>query len=243
MQPHDKGDFELEVTLRGATNEELLTDLSVTARGIGRNTLTMEQYNRHGTGHAATFVRRFGSWPKALELAGLEPSRSKIGITNEELFDNLRELWVALGRQPRYGDVRSPESRYSAGTYAHRFGSWTRALSSFVNWAKAESVSEIPHGQTTALPENLAPAIETTRTNRQPSDRQRFSILLRDGFACTSCGASPLSTRGTELHVDHVLPWSKGGETEDANLATKCRQCNLGKGDLLEDVGRDSTSD
>jgi hypothetical protein len=36
--------------------------------------------------------RRFGSWSKALELAGLQPSRSKIGISDDELFENVKSL-------------------------------------------------------------------------------------------------------------------------------------------------------
>ena len=72
------------------------------------------------------------------------------------------------------------------------------------------------------------------RTRREVSDRQRFRILVRDGFRCRACGASPLTQAGVELHVDHVLPWSKGGETTDDNLLTmqavqfgqgKCVRC------------------
>ncbi|MDE2391146.1 MAG: HNH endonuclease, partial [Rhodospirillales bacterium] len=51
--------------------------------------------------------------------------------------------------------------------------------------------------------------------------------------ACQSCGASPQKERGVELHVDHVLPWSRGGETLEENLRTKCQQCNLGKGNAF----------
>ncbi len=238
MQPQDKMRFELELTLKGATDEQLLKYMVDTSRQLGRDTLTMEEYNRHGVGHSTTFVRRFGSWPKALELAGLEPSRSKIGITDEELFDNLKEVWVSLGRQPRYGEVRTPVSRYSAGTYENRFGSWQNALRCFVDWVNAESDSETPASDALVWPRTPDQQTETPsvrRTNRQPTERQRFRILLLDGFRCTSCGASPLSDRGTELHVDHVVPWSKGGETEDHNLTTKCKKCNLGKGNMFED--------
>ncbi len=34
---------------------------------------------------------------------------------------------------------------------------------------------------------------------------------------------------GVELHVDHTVPWSKGGETVLGNLRTLCSDCNLGK--------------
>ena len=32
------------------------------------------------------------------------------------------------------------------------------------------------------------------------------------------------------LHVDHVIPWSSGGETIPENLRAACSDCNLGKG-------------
>lgn len=71
------------------------------------------------------------------------------------------------------------------------------------------------------------------RTRREISERLRFRILVRDGFACQACGASPLKTRGVELHVDHIIPWDKGGETVDENLQCKCIKCNLGKGNAF----------
>jgi 5-methylcytosine-specific restriction endonuclease McrA len=33
--------------------------------------------------------------------------------------------------------------------------------------------------------------------------------------------------------VDHIVPWSKGGETILENLRTLCSKCNLGKGNVL----------
>ena len=57
--------------------------------------------------------------------------------------------------------------------------------------------------------------------------RMRFAVLKRDGFACTYCGAHG---EGVQLHVDHVLPEARGGETKMGNLRTACRDCNLGKG-------------
>ena len=56
--------------------------------------------------------------------------------------------------------------------------------------------------------------------------KTRFAILERDGFMCIYCGKN--GTEGT-LHVDHVVPVSKGGETTEDNLVTACVECNLGK--------------
>lgn len=56
----------------------------------------------------------------------------------------------------------------------------------------------------------------------------RFSVLKRDNFRCTYCGASP-KDGVTLLHVDHILAKSKGGGDNLENLTTACEQCNLGK--------------
>ena len=226
--------FELKKTLRGSSDKELLAELQRCAEGLGRDTITMREYDDVGLGHSSTFIRRFGSWPQALESAGLSPSRSKIGITNEELFDNLRSVWTTLGRQPSYAEIKQPLSSYSAGTYEKRFGTWTKALEAFVHWVNTDDTTDIENSfDTSVLAETTQPSVNR-RTKRDISDRQRFRILMRDGFVCTSCGASPLKSRGVELQVDHILPWSKGGETTDDNLATKCAQCNLGKGNAFD---------
>lgn len=227
--------FELDESLRGAPDEELLEDLRRGAKALGRETITMAEYEEVGKAHPSTIQRRFGSWSRALKLAGLQPSRSKIGISDEELFENVKSLWISLGRQPRYTEVKAPSSVFSAGTYENRFGSWSKALGRFVEWVNSDSRNQSQE----YVEEQSATDITTQtlsakrRTRREISDRQRFRILVRDGFRCKSCGASPLIRPGVELHVDHILPWSKGGETTDDNLESKCSQCNLGKGNAF----------
>lgn len=226
--------FELEESLRGASDEELLEDLRRSAKGLGRETITFSEYEKIGKAHPSTIQRRFDSWTQALKLAGLQPSRSKIGITDDELFENIKSLWISLGRQPRYSEVRASTSQFSAGTYENRFGSWSKALGLFVAWVNSDSPEQpqpdVEEKQSTAV--RIASA--KRRTRREISDRQRFRILVKDGFRCKSCGASPLTMSGVELHVDHILPWSKGGETTDDNLEAKCKQCNLGKGNAFD---------
>ena len=229
--------FELEENARGASDEELLEDLRRCAKAIGRNTVTMREYDAIGKAHSQTIRQRFGSWPNALERAGLQPSRSKIGITDEELFENIKSLWISLGRQPRRAEVKTPGSRFSSGPYEKRFGSWSNALREFVAWVNSDSPGQPQQQEATPNQGEAESTVQTgsakRRTRREISERQRFRILVRDGFRCRACGVSPLVQPGVELHVDHILPWSKGGETTDDNLETKCKQCNLGKGDAF----------
>jgi 5-methylcytosine-specific restriction endonuclease McrA len=71
-------------------------------------------------------------------------------------------------------------------------------------------------------------------TKRDPDIRLRWRVMSRDSFRC-KCGRSPSTHSGTVLHVDHIHPWSKGGETTLDNLQTLCERCNLGKGNLSAD--------
>lgn len=61
---------------------------------------------------------------------------------------------------------------------------------------------------------------------------KRFDIFRRDGFTCLYCGKQPPEV---VLHIDHVLPVSKGGTNDETNLVTACADCNLGKSDKLLD--------
>ena len=71
------------------------------------------------------------------------------------------------------------------------------------------------------------------RTPRDINDRLRFKVLKRDNFKCVCCGKSPAIDSNVQLHVDHIIPWSKGGETVMENLQTLCSKCNLGKSNVL----------
>lgn len=69
-------------------------------------------------------------------------------------------------------------------------------------------------------------------TSRVPSLRLRFQVFKRDNFRCVKCGRSPAITPDVELHIDHIKPYSKGGETMLDNLQTLCKDCNIGKSDI-----------
>lgn len=51
----------------------------------------------------------------------------------------------------------------------------------------------------------------------------RNRILDRDGNKCVLCGSDK------KLEIDHVLPFSKGGKTDESNLQTLCKKCNIKK--------------
>lgn len=74
---------------------------------------------------------------------------------------------------------------------------------------------------------------EKVQKSREPSKRLRFQVLARDEFTCKYCGASPRKDSSVSLHIDHIIPWSKGGKTTLSNLQTLCAACNLGKSNII----------
>ena len=64
---------------------------------------------------------------------------------------------------------------------------------------------------------------------KQISKRTRFDVLKRDKFTCQYCGKS---APDVVLHIDHIVPVSKGGTNDIINLVTSCAECNLGKSNI-----------
>ena len=213
--------FELEPVKRYVTDDDLIDDLKLVASEIGSNKVTVRQYNNHGQYSAETFRVRFGSWYKALELAQLESASTKINISDEELLESLANLWILLGRQPRYRDLQSDLSNFSPQTYARAFGSFRAALEAFVSWANEDDELSAPE---------ISKSSPKKRTPRTANWRLRTQVLMRDGATCKMCGARPED--GVKLHVDHVVPYAKGGETVLENLQVLCERCNIGKSDI-----------
>lgn len=77
-----------------------------------------------------------------------------------------------------------------------------------------EVPSEIPH-----------PVGAENKYNHKPITKaQRQRIFSRDKQKCQKCGSRK------NLHIDHVVPVSKGGSSDDENLQTLCQACNISKG-------------
>jgi len=72
-----------------------------------------------------------------------------------------------------------------------------------------------------------APTWQDRYANRRVPDCMRAVVLLRDGARCRKC------RRAINLEMDHIVPVSKGGKTEESNLQTLCRRCNRAKSKKL----------
>jgi len=67
------------------------------------------------------------------------------------------------------------------------------------------------------------PTWQDRLANRRVPDSLRAAVLVRDGGRCRRC------RRAVNLEMDHIVPVSKGGKTEESNLQVLCRRCNRAK--------------
>lgn len=74
--------------------------------------------------------------------------------------------------------------------------------------------------------ELLRKPIKSVELRKGISLKIRFEILKRDNFHCVLCGQD---AKETKLVIDHILPVTKGGTNDTANLRTTCMACNHGK--------------
>jgi Homing endonuclease associated repeat/HNH endonuclease len=220
--------FELKPYNRNTPNQELLDDLKNVASRLGREKITRSKYDENGKYSSGTFERRFGNWNKALEKAGLQINVQR-DISDLELFENIEGVWLQLGRQPLYIEIKQPLSKYSTTPYEKRFGSWLKALEDFVAFINTD------YEQKVEINENISDKSQNVeiefkhKTKRQPSERLKVQVLMRDGNKCRLCGCL---VTGDNIHFDHIKPWSKGGETVLENIQVLCEMHNLAKGNL-----------
>lgn len=212
-------------------DQELLNDLKDVANKLKRNNLTSREYDEIGKFTSGTIHRRFGNWNKALQKAGLELTVNR-NIAEKDLFENLEQVWINLGRQPTDREMRQPISRFSKNPYLTKFGTWRKALEAFVEFINSDNsqncAADIIEPEEKPIDASQEVVIKH-KTKRVTSERLKIQVLMRDGNTCRLCG---IKVTGENIHFDHIYPWSKGGETVLDNLQILCAHHNLAKGNL-----------
>ncbi|MDE6058835.1 MAG: hypothetical protein K2G44_02220 [Clostridia bacterium] len=111
--------------------DELIKELVSVAEKLGKSP-TMAEYNSMGKYEVSVFCRRFGSWNTALLKANLAVNNKE--WKEIELYSNIENVWIYLGKQPTRRDMDKEYSKISSGAYKRHFYTWTNALKSFVTY-------------------------------------------------------------------------------------------------------------
>lgn len=124
-------------------------------------------------------------------------------------------LQIAMGEPIRFSELIS------------KLNKWERETDEVESKLDDENITE-----DSVSDEILLKAKEAAEQRIRVMPAMRWRVFQRDGWKCVSCG------RGSEndviLHVDHIVPRSKGGKDELDNYQTLCHPCNVGKSDRDE---------
>lgn len=221
-------------------DKAIISDIKRVALELDKQSITTQDYKDYGNYSIQTVLKRFCSWRNVCNLAKLKPTNYKI-VSDEDLFNEIIRLWELKGSQPTTTDIRQQKSIYSLNTYARHFGGFRNALSQFIKYVNADekTISNYIRNNNKNIANKGKEKVLIDekqsikhKTPREINLRLRYKVLLRDNFKCRICGASPSNDSSIKLHIDHIIPWSKGGETTIENLQTLCSKCNLGKSDI-----------
>ena len=118
---------------KSISESDIIAELHRISNITGKDTVTITEYENYSQLCSVSALNtRFGSWNKILKLADMENKNRK--ISDEELYEEVERIWVLLGRQPTYTDMRNGISKYSPRTFENRFGTWRGALEAFVKY-------------------------------------------------------------------------------------------------------------
>jgi Homing endonuclease associated repeat/HNH endonuclease len=221
------------VLARTMSDDDIIVELRRVAAILKKTTLTADEIRENAILGVDAVRHRFGTLKAALENAGLSTTSSGRRYTEDECFDNLLAVWTYYGRPPMHDEMKKVPSTVGPKAYIVRWGTWNHALAAFVDCVNSD-IDEPEQPIAVPSPITSRPAKSRQEDKQKIKLGLRYRILVRDNFKCVLCGTSPALTTGCRLHVDHFIPWSKGGKTIEQNLRTLCEQCNLGKGATLE---------
>jgi len=121
--------FELEPHNRNVPDSELIADLKRVANELQKNSVAISEYNKRGRFNSSTLERRFGSWSKVVEKAGLAKSPTSIKqISDAKLLDDLKLVAKQIQKSGVTREEYNERGQFSSASFRNRFGSWNKAL-------------------------------------------------------------------------------------------------------------------
>jgi hypothetical protein len=130
---------------RDWSDADLLAELKRVHALVGKSWLTSIDFNSNSITSTESIRRRFGSFRKALDAAGIPNAPVKARqFTDQQCFENIADVWTHYGRPPEYREMFKPPSRIQGKTYVLRWGTWRKTLTAFVDWASADDQPQEP---------------------------------------------------------------------------------------------------
>lgn len=91
------------------------------------STPTQKEMRQEGPHASSTYVKRFGTWNKAVRKAGLEPNTQGSKFSDQDLIDELERVATTLGHIPTQEEF-GEKSEVSVSSYYNHFDTWKSAI-------------------------------------------------------------------------------------------------------------------
>ncbi|MCF8042057.1 MAG: HNH endonuclease [Desulfarculaceae bacterium] len=215
------------------SNGEVISEIIKLSKKLKKDWLTVDDLANHPKISPSLLRSRFGSWEAAINQAGLKISNHGKRYDDKDCYENLFKVWTYYRRPPAYKEMNQPPSNVGPKAYIVRWGTWNKALQAFVDYVNEEREPLSQSCESVSVPTVKSRPIKLEDRRDIPLGL-RYKIMNRDNFKCVLCGHVQSDGSDYKLHVDHIIPWSKGGKTTIENLRTLCAKCNLGKGAKIE---------
>lgn len=106
----------------------------------------------------------------------------------------------------------------------HRLDALITKLS---NWLQRDTEEDSGKADLSTAEAKSAHAAKAAELTIRVMPALRWQVFQRDQWRCVACGRN--SHDGAILHVDHIVPRSRGGLDALNNFQTLCGECNIGK--------------
>lgn len=228
--------------LNEISETKILDELEKAAKHFNYTEFGHRDFSKIADVSGSLVKKRFGGWKKGLEALRKRLKEKGLNLSprphspnriysDKEMFDEMERIWKAVGQRPSKTEWEMSEPRLSYPGYKRRFGGWTNACLKFIEYKMGSNILADDFVLSDKDIQQDKKIEYVQERSRDIPLSLRLKILSRDNFRCIYCGKSPATTFGTRLHIDHILPFSKGGKSILENLQTLCEECNLGKSD------------
>ena len=138
--------------------ETIIKSLQIFAKENGKTPTTREW---NGTPHSSVIRRKFGTWNKALEAAGLTPRLNRDKMEPDDMLDAIRNFYIKHKQSPTVREWKGPITTFAI---IDAFGSWNGAIAAAGLNPKMQKYLEI-------TPEEIIKSLQSFNSvnNRAPT--------------------------------------------------------------------------
>ena len=123
--------------------EQILDEIRRVANQLGTRALSKSQFARQSSIKSGLVERRFGTWNKAIEAAGLIPDQSNKTLSPEQLMNELHRVVTELDKFPTRNEF-AISGNHSPSIFERRWGNWTGVGNAYHGWRTGGSIAPLP---------------------------------------------------------------------------------------------------